>query len=307
MFRFRKKRREEDESEEQSTSVRGGKGKSLLERVRTGRNAQWFRSQKHSVLKELEGTQQKRGVLDDSSKERAVVSILGSLEGAAEAFLSENDQEGLRDAAELFLTAYTKTGNAGLLDRHADVCAKSGMTEEEIIGKLVEAADGANQIDIIVTLYAKAGATENLRIAGNRGLNLYLEVNDIDMNSRSRLFDYVVEAYKAANDKDALIQAGDKALKNQMEARRLSREKDWVLDAHKAYRAADDKAKLSKLADQYVNLYLKEGLETWLDKAIVAYEEADIDSSARLSNLADKIEERGRAGMADTMRRKAGK
>ncbi|MFC1717260.1 hypothetical protein ACFL6S_26605 [Candidatus Poribacteria bacterium] len=306
MFRFRKKRGEEGEPGEKSVSGRGGKGKSMLERVKTGLNSQWFRSQKYSVLKELEGTEQKRGVLDDSSKERAIASILGSLEGAAEAFSNENDQEGLRDAAELFLTAYTKTGNAGLLDRHADVCAKAGITEEEIIGKLVEAADAANQIDIIVTLYARAGATEKLVGAGNRGLSLYLEASDIDMNSRSRLFDYVVEAYKTANDKDTLIQAGDKALKSQMEGRRLSREKDWVLDAQKAYHAAGDKDKLAKLADQYVNLYFKEGLETWLDKAIAAYEEAEVDSTARLSSLADKVEEKGRSGMADTMRRKVG-
>ena len=56
-----------------------------------------------------------------------------------------------------------------------------------------------------------------------------------------------------------------------------------------------------------MNLYLKERLESWLDKAIVVYEEAGVDSSARLCDLADKIEARGRAGIADTMRRKAGK
>lgn len=306
MFRFRKKRRKEDEPEKTSTSGRIRRGRSMLETVRTGLNSQWFRSQKFSILKELEGTERKRGVLDDTSKERAIASILGSLEGAAELFSNENDREGLNSSAELFLTAYTKIGDSKLLDRYAEVCTKAGMTEEEISGRLVETADGANQIDIAVTLYSKAGATEKLVGAGNRALSLYLEASEMDMNSRSKLFNYVVEAYKTANDKDALIQAGDKALKSQIDGRRLSREKDWVLDAQKAYQAAGDKAKLAKLADQYVNLYLKEGLETWLDKAVVAYEEAEVDFSARLSKLADKVEERGRSGMADTMRRKAG-
>ena len=306
MFRFRKKRGEEDEPEKTSKSARTGKGNSMLETVRTGLNSQWFRSQRYSILKEFEGAERKRGVIDDRSKERATASILGSLEGAVEIFSNENDQEGLRSTAELFLTAYTKMGDPELLDRHAEICAKAGMAEEEITGKLVEVADGANQIDIAVTLYARAGATEKLMGMGNRALSLYLETSEMDMNSRSRLFDYIVEAYKTANDKDALIQAGDKALKNQIEGRRLSRDEEWVLDAQKAYQAADDKAKLAKLADQYVNLYLKEGLEIWLDKAIVAYEEAEIDSSARLIDLAAKVEGKGRSGMADTMRRKAG-
>lgn len=307
MLRFRRKRKGESEPEETVESAQGGKGQSMLETVRTGLNSQWFRAQRYSVLKELEGAAQKKGVLDDTSRERAIASILGSLEGATETFSSENDQDGLKDAAELFLTAYTKIGTPALLDRYVDVCAETGMTEEEINAALVEAGDGANQTDIAVTIYEKAKATEKLVEAGDKALNLYLEPNDMDMNTRSRLFDYVVEAYKASDNRDALIEAGDRALESQIKARRISHEEDWVLDAQKAYEAVDDKGKLSKLADQYVNLYLKEKLETWLDKAIVVYEEAGVDSSARLCSLADKIEERGRAGMADTMRRKAGK
>ena len=307
MLRFRKKRKEENESEETVAAPQAGTGGAMLETVRTGLNAQGFVSKRYSVLKELEGAEQKKGVIDDRSRERAVASILDSLEGAAEAFSAENDQEGLKDTAELFLTAYTKMGDPALLDRYTNVCAEAGMTEEESTKKLLEAADGSNQIDIAVTLYAKVKATDKLIGAGNKALNLYLEANEMDMNSRSRLFDYVVEAYKTADDKDALIQAGDKALESQIEGRRLSREEEWILDAQKAYQAADDKAKLSKLADQYVNLYFKEGLEVWLDKAIVAYEQAEVDSSARLSGLADKLEEKGQAGMADTLRRKAEK
>lgn len=306
MLRFRKKRKEEDKPEETTTTPQTGKGGSMLETVRTGLNSQWFRVQKYSILKELEGAEQKKGIINDSSKERAIASILDSLEGAAETFSAEKDQEGLKDAAELFLTAYTKIGDPALLDRYTDVCAEAGMTEEESVEKLLEAADGSKQIDIAVTLYAKVNATDKLIGAGNRALNLYLEANEIDLNSRGRLFDYVVEAYKTADDKDALIQAGDKALKSQIEGQRLSREDGWILDAQKAYKAADDKAKLSKLADQYVNLYFKEGLDVWLDKAMVAYEEAEVDSSARLNGLADKLEKKGQAGMADTLRRKAG-
>jgi len=306
MLRFRKKRKAEDEPEETVAAPQIGKGGAMLETVRTGLNAQWFVSKRYSVLKELEGPEEKKGVIDDRSRERAIASILGSLEGAAETFSAENDQEGLKDTAELFLVAYTKMGDPALLDRYADVCTEAGMTEEESTGKLLEAADGSNQIDIAVTLYAKAKATDKLIGAGNKALNLYLGANDLNMDSRSRLFHYVVEAYKTADDKDALVQAGDKALKNQMDGQHLSREEGWILDAQEAYQAADNKAKLSKLADQYVNLYFKEGLEVWLDKAIVAYEAAEVDSSARLSGLADKLEEKGQAGMADTLRRKAG-
>ena len=309
MFRFRRKRGEDDESSEKISASGGSKrGKSMLKTVTTGLNSQWFRPKKFSILKELEGGGQKRGVLvdDDRSRKRTISSILGSLAGAAEIFAAEDDQEGLKEAAELFLMAYTKMGDPALLDRYADVCARAGYSEAEVTEKLMETADEASQIDIVITLYSKAKATEKLTGAGNRALNLYLEASDMDMKSRSRLFHYVVEAYKVVGNEELLIQAGDKALKNQIDGRRLSREEDWVLDAQEAYEAAGDKAKLAKFADQYVNLYLKEGLEVWLDKAIVVYELAEVDVPAKLGNLADKVEERGRSGMADTMRRKVG-
>ena len=90
-----------------------------------------------------------------------------------------------------------------------------------------------------------------------------------------------------------------------MEGRRLGRTKDWVFDAQKAYEAADAKKELASMGNQYVNLYLKEGLETWLNKAILVYKKAEVDFVAKFENLADRLEEKGRAGMADTMRRKA--
>ena len=302
MFRFRRKRGEEDQPERGPS---GRSGKEMLETVRVGLNSQWFRT-RYAILKEFETTGQTGGVIDDRSKERAIASILGSLERAAEIFAANNDQEGLRAAADLFLMAYMKIGRSALLDSYMDVCAKAGMVEEEITGKIVEAADRANQIDIAVTLYSKAGAKEKLIGAGHRALSLYLEADEMDMNSRSRLFDYVVEAYRSADDKESLNQAGDKALKSQIEGRCLSRDKEWVLDAQKAYEAAGDKGKLTALGNQYVNLYLKEGLETWLDKAIVVYKTAEVDFASRLGKLADRVEEKGRSGMADTMRRKAG-
>lgn len=303
MFRFRKKRDEEGKSRGKQPFTQSGRR--MLETVRTGLNSQWFRS-KYVILKEFEGAGGARGVIDDKSKERAIASILGSLEGAAEVFAADNDHEGLKAAADLFLVAYTKIGKPELLDSYIDICAKAGMTEEEITGKLSDTADSSNQIDIAVTLYSKAGAKEKLIGAGQRALSLYLEADEIDMNSRSRLFDYVVEAYRSADDRESLIQAGDKALKNQIEGQRLSRDKGSVLDAQKAYEAADDKDKLAALGNQYVNLYLKEGLETWLDKAVVAYEKAEVDFVSKLADLADRVEEKGRSGMADTMRRKAG-
>ena len=309
MFRFRKKREKNDESNEQTGASGGSKrGKSMLNTVTTGLNSQWFRPKKTTILKELEGGDQKRGVVedDDRGKNRAIASILGSLAEAAEIFTAEDDQEGLKEAADLFLMAYFKIGDPALLDRYVDVCANVGMGEKEIAEKLVESADGASQIDVAITLYSKAKATEKLAEAGSRALRLYLEASDMDMKARSRLFHYAVEAYKAAGKTELLIQAGDKALKNQIDGRRLSRDEDFVLDAQEAYEAAGDKGKLAKFADQYVNLYLKEGLEVWLDKAIVVYELAGVDVPAKLGNLADKIEERGRAGMADTMRRKVG-
>ena len=306
MFKFRRKREEKGEPKKGRSSARSGKA--MLETVRTGLNSQWFRA-KYAILKEFETTGQTGGVIKDDtrkSKERAIASVLGSLEEAAEVFAADNDQEGLRAAADLFLMAYMKLGKRALLDSHADVCTKAGMTKEEITDKLVEAADGSNQIDIAVTLYSKAEAKEKLVEAGHRALSLYLEADEMDMNSRSRLFDYVVEAYRSADDKESLSQAGDKALKSQMEGQRLSRDKEWVLDAQKACEAADDKDKLAALGNQYVNLYLKEGLETWLDKAIVVYKKAEVDFASKLGKLADRVEEKGREGMADTMRRKAG-
>lgn len=314
MFRFRKKRKNKEEEEsveveetepQEATASRGGKGHSLLETVRTGLNSQWFRGKKYSILKELEGGDQKKGVIDDTSRERAIGSILGSLERAVETFSAGDDQEGLRDCAAYFLDAYAKIGDTALLERYVEVCSQSGMEETEIKLKLVEAADKAGQFDVIVTLYTRAAAREKLIDAGHRALNVYLEVSEIDMTSRTRLFHYVVEAYKSANDIESLILAGDRSLKYQIDGLRISREKDWLLDAQMAYKAAQDNDKLTKLANQYVNLYLKEGLETWLDKAIVVYEDAGVDPAAKLRNLADKLEERGRTGMADTMRRKA--
>lgn len=309
MLRFRKKKREEqddDSSKETRSSGDSGKGEAMFQTVRTGLNSQWFSPKKYSILKELEGGDQKRGVIADTSRDRAIASILASLEGATELFATEDDQDGLKNAADLFLTAFTKIGDPALLDRYAEVCAKAGMSEDEVTERLLETAGGASQIDIAVTLYSKAGDSEKLTGVGNKALNVYLEADEMDMASRSRLFHYVVEAYRAAGDQELLIQAGDKALKNQIDSRRLSREKDWVFDAQEAYEAAGDKGKLSKLADQCVNLYLKERLETWLDKAIVVYEKAGVDSAARLGMLADKVEEKGQAAMADTMRRKAG-
>jgi hypothetical protein len=304
MFRFRRKREEEGEPQKKRTSARAGR--SMLEAARVGLNSQWFRSKGFSILKEFEGKGQARRIIDDRSKERAIASVIGSLEGAAEAFAANNDQEGLEATAGLLLRAYVKMGRATLLDSYMDVCTKANMTEEEITSKILEAADSSNQIDIAVTLYSKAGVKEKLVGAGNRALNLYLEANEMDMDSRSRLFDYVVEAYRAADDGGSLARAGDKALENQMGGRRLSRGKEWVLDAQKAYEAADDRDRLAKLGDQYVNLYLKEGLETWLDKAVVVYEKAEADFASKLGKLADRVEEKGRAGMADTIRRKAG-
>ncbi len=308
MFKFRRKRGDEgdkNESKEKRSSGKSGSGKVMLKNVTAGLNSQWFRS-KYVILKEFEGGGQKRGVIDDSSKQRAIGSILGSLDGAIEAFVADNDTEGLKEAADLALKAYVKIGTPTLLDTYTEVCTKVGISEEEITGKLLETADASKQIDIAVILYSKTGNKEKLTRLGNRALSLYLEGSELDMKSRSRLFDYVIEAYKSADDIESLIQAGDKALKNQIENRRLSRDKESVLDAQKAYEAADDKVKLISLGNQYVNLYLKEGLETWLDKAIAVYEKTDVDVASKLGKLADKVEEKGRSGMADTMRRKVG-
>ncbi len=308
MFKFWRKRGNEgnkNESKEKRSSGKPGSGKTMLKNVKAGLNSQWFRS-KYAILKEFEEGEQKRGVLDDSSKQRAIGSILRSLDDAIEAFSADNDEEGLKEAADLALKAYVKIGNPTLLDTYTEVCTKAGISEEEITRKFLETADASKQIDIAVNLYSKTGNKEKLTRLGNRALSLYLEISELDIKSRSRLFDYVIEAYRSADDIESLTQAGDKALKNQIENRRLSRDKESVLDAQKAYEAADNKGKLASLGNQYVNLYLKEGLESWLDKAIVVYEKADVDVASKLGNLADKVEEKGRAGMADTMRRKVG-
>lgn len=307
MLWFRKKKDEEKEKQEKKPSItRSGSGKSLLESARVGLDSQWFRSPKFSILKEFEMVTQKKGLLDDRSKERAIAATLGSLEGAIEAFAADDDKEGLQAGARMSLMAFVKTGRPELLDTYVDVCTKAGMTEEEITAKLMEAADQSRQIDIAVTLYSRAGDKDKLVGAGDRALSLYLEAGDLDIKSRSRLFDYVVEAYKSAGNKELLVQAGDKALKCQVEGRLISHDADWVFDAQKAYEAVEDKDRLAALGNQYVNLYLKGGLEMWLDKAIVVYEKGDVDYVTKLGNLADKVEEKGRAGMADTMRRKAG-
>jgi len=310
MFRFRRKHSDEgdkDEAEKKSSSSKsgGGSGKAMLKNVQTGLNSQWFRS-KYAILKEFEGTGQARGVIDDTSKQRAIASTLGSLDGAIEAFTADDDRDGLKETADLALTAYVKIGNPTILDTYTEVCTKVGMSEEEITEKILEAADASKQIDIAVNLYSRAGAKEKLIGVGNKALSLYLEASELDAKSRSRLFDYVVMAYGSADDKESLLQAGDKALKNQIENRRLPRDKESVLDAQLAYEKCGHKDKLTSLGNQYVNLYLKEGLEMWLDKAITVYEKAEIDVASKLGNLADKVEEKGRSGMADTMRRKAG-
>ena len=278
----------------------------MLENVKAGLNSQWFRTTRYFILKELEGTGQAKGVIDDRSKERAIASILGSLDGAVEVFTADNDQEGLKAAAELFLMAYVKIGNSALLDAYTDVCERAGMAEEGITESFVKAGDEANQIDISVMLYSRAGAKEKLVETSGRALGFYLEANELDLDSRSRLFDYIVQAYKSAGDEESLLQAGDKALESQIQNRRFSHDKEWVLDAQKAYEAAVDKGRLAKLGDQYVNLYLKERLETWLDKAVVVYKEAEVDFAARLGRLADRLAEKGHTGMADIVRGKAG-
>lgn len=298
MLWFKKK----DSKDEGKTSRHG---KSMLENVRTGLNSQWFQSSKHHLLKELEMTERIKGVVDDRTKERAIASTLNSLEGAIEAFSADSDQESLKEAANLTLLAYIKVGKESLLDMYMDVCAKAGMTKEEINEKLITVASNISHIDIAVNLYTKAEDKGKLLAIGNKSLNLYLESKEMDAKSKSRLFDYVVKAYKEAGDKEALIQAGEKALKYQIESQYFSHDKDWVLDAQKAYEAAGDKSDLAKLGDQYINLYLKEGLEVWLDKAVTVYKESEIDYVSRLNNIADRIAEKGAAEIADIIRQKA--
>ena len=92
----------------------------MLKNVKAGLNSQWFRS-KYTILKEFEGGGHKRGIIDDSSKQRAIGSILGSLDGAIEAFSADNDAGGLKEAAALALKAYVKIGNPRLLDTYTEV------------------------------------------------------------------------------------------------------------------------------------------------------------------------------------------
>lgn len=278
-------------------------GKDLLERANAGLNSEWFRIQKYSIIKELEGADKTKSIIDDKSKENVISSIIDSLESAYELFNADNDTEGLIHTANMFLTAYLKIGNPSLLDRYLEICQRAGISQEEITKRLILSADECNHVDLAVLLYIKASAKDKLIEFGNKALNLYLESKDIDMKTKSRLFDYIIEAYKSANNKDLLISAGDKALKYQIEGRYLIRDKDFILDAQKAYEAAENKPKLAELGDQYVNLYLKEGLEIWLDKSVDVYKKADVDYIAKFNNLADKITERGHAEVADTLRR----
>ncbi len=300
MLWFRKRKEEKGEVSKEHTSSRHVK--SLLETARAGLNSQWFESSKRSILKELETTDSKRGIVDDKTKERAVTSILNSLEGAVEAITVDGDQESLKEASDLLLTAYVKIGKPGLLDTYMDVCVKAGMTKDEINEKLTTTANSAGHIDIAINLYAKAEDKERLILAGNKALNLYLEEKGMDIKSRGRLFEYVVKAYKMADARESLIQAGEKVLKEQVESHHFSHDKDWVFDAQKAYEAADDKESLAKLGDQYVNLYLKEGLEIWLDKGVAVYKESETDYASKLGKLADRLVEKGHSEMADTIR-----
>lgn len=278
-------------------------GKDMLERASAGLNSEWFRIQKYSVLKELEGVDKTKSIIDDKSKENVISSIINSLESAYESFANDNDNEGLINTANMFLTAYLKIGKPSLLDRYIEIFEKVGITKEEIAKKLISTADGCNHVDIAVLLYKKADAKDKLIEIGNRALHLYLESKEIDVKTKSRLFDYIVDAFKSADDKGLLVSAGDKVLKYQIEGRYLIRDKDFILDAQKAYSAAEDKVKLAELGDQYVNLYLKEGLEIWLDKSVDVYKKADVDYISKFNNLADKITERGHAEVADTLRR----
>ncbi len=278
-------------------------GREMLERASAGLNSEWFKIQKYSVIKELEGVDKTKGIIDDKSKENVISSIINSLESAYESFNADNDIEGLVNSANMFLNAYLKIGKPSLLDRYMEICERAGISKEEVTKKLISTADECNHVDLAVSLYTKASAKDKLVEIGNKALNLYLESREMDMKTKSRLFDYIVEAYKSADNKDLLISAGDKALKYQLEGRHLVRDKDWILDAQKAYESAENKSKLAELGDQYVNLYLKEGLEIWLDKSVDVYKKADVDYITKFNNLADKITERGHAEVADTLRR----
>lgn len=296
------KKRKEEQGEVNKEHISSKHVKSLLETARAGLNSQWFESSKRSILKELETTDSRRGIVDDKTKERAVTSILNSLEGAVEAITANGIQESLKEAADLLLVAYLKIGKPGLLDTYMDISAKAGMTKDEIKEKLITTANSTGHIDIAINLYAKSEDKERLISSGNKALNLYLEDKELDIKAKGRLFEYVVKAYKMADAKESLIQAGEKALKEQVEGHNFSHDKDWVFDAQKAYEAADDKESLAKLGDQYVNLYLKEGLEIWLDKGVAVYKESGIDYASKLGKLADRLVEKGHSEMADTIK-----
>jgi hypothetical protein len=300
MFHFWKKHEEDSKKKHFITKS----GKEMLKDADSGLNSEWFNPKKYSILKELEGIDKTKSLIDDKSRDNVIASILDLLEKSYESFSTEGDQEGLKTVADMFLTAYLKIGNSAILDRYIEVCEKIGMTKDEMTEKLVAAANSCNHLDIAVKLYSKAGIKEKLVELGNKALSLYLESKEMDMNTKSKLFDYLVEAYKSADDMGLLVQAGDKALKYQIEGRHLLREKEWVLDAQKAYEAAKDKDKLTHVGDQYVNLYLKEGMDIWLDKAIPVYKEAGVDFISKFNNLADKVEEKGHAEIADDFRRK---
>jgi len=302
MLRFWKKH--EDEGKEHKKHFIIKSGRELLKDAETGLNSEWFKTQKYSVLKELEGVDKTKGIVDDKGRDTVIASILDLLERAYESLTNEGDQEGLKAVADGFLTAYVKIGKPVILDRYIEISEKIGMTKDEIAEKLVSAGNTCNHVDLAVNLYSRAESKDKLIEIGDKSLSIYLGSKEMDIDTKSKLFNYVVEAYKSADNVDKLIEAGDKALKIEMEGRQFLRDKDWVLDAQKAYESANDRSKLAQIGDQYVNLYLKEGMDIWLDKAITVYRESDIDFVGKFKNLADKIEEKGHVEIADTFRRK---
>jgi len=90
----------------------------------------------------------------------------------------EGDEEGLREVADMFLTAYMKIGNANLLDRYVEVCQELKMTEDEINEKLVSTGDECHYVDLTVNLYSKADAKEKLLDIAKRTMDIYLESGD---------------------------------------------------------------------------------------------------------------------------------
>jgi len=302
MLRFWKKH--EDEGKEHKKHFIIKSGRDLLKDAETGLNSEWFKTQRYSVLKELEGVDKTKSIIDDKGRDSVIASVLDLLEKAYESLTTEGDQEGLRLVADTFLIAYVKMGKSVILDRYMEISEKIRMTKDEITEKLISAGNISNHVDLAVKLYSRAESKDKLVDIGNKALSIYLGSKEMDMDTKSKLFDYVVEAYKSADDMEKLIDAGDKALKIELESRQFLRDKGWVLDAQKAYESANDKGKLAQIGDQYVNLYLKEGIEIWLDKAITVYKESEIDFVGKFKNLADKIEAKGHVEIADTFRRK---